>query len=195
MPLARGCSKKTVSKNIRAMLDEGRPHKQAVAIALTNARKTGRGRCTGLPKKSNPKYPRAHRAGSRSGSVSEEHLRRDGRDFDRMDRQLRRVDRATARAHRLIERLRARDRDDLQRAGGRLGVPDITDVPWGTRFGYPDARIVIDAIHDPGPSYLDVIDGDASARFVIRDRQGRMLGETSRSFRTAEKIAVAALSR
>jgi hypothetical protein len=41
MPVAKGKSKKTISKNIRELKRSGRPQKQAVAIALDTARKSG----------------------------------------------------------------------------------------------------------------------------------------------------------
>jgi hypothetical protein len=42
MPLKKGSSKKTVSANIRKMMHEGYPQRQAVAASLSTARKSKR---------------------------------------------------------------------------------------------------------------------------------------------------------
>lgn len=41
MPLKKGATKKTVSTNIKEMVQAGHPQKQAIAAALTTARKSG----------------------------------------------------------------------------------------------------------------------------------------------------------
>lgn len=41
MPLHKGKSKKVISENIREMIHAGHPQKQAVAAALSTARKSG----------------------------------------------------------------------------------------------------------------------------------------------------------
>lgn len=41
MPLKKGKGKKTISKNIKEMMDSGYPQKQAIAASLNQARKSG----------------------------------------------------------------------------------------------------------------------------------------------------------
>ena len=41
MPLKKGASRETISSNIRTEIAHGKPQKQAVAIALETARRSG----------------------------------------------------------------------------------------------------------------------------------------------------------
>jgi len=41
MPLIKGKSKKTIGQNIKTEIAAGKPQKQAIAIALSTARKSG----------------------------------------------------------------------------------------------------------------------------------------------------------
>lgn len=55
MPLAKGSSRKTISKNIRTEIAAGRPKKQAIAIALSTA---GKGRKKAAKARKGPKRKR-----------------------------------------------------------------------------------------------------------------------------------------
>jgi Family of unknown function (DUF6496) len=52
MPLKKGKSKKVISENISELKHSGREPKQAIAIALSEARKSG----AKIPKKGKKKY-------------------------------------------------------------------------------------------------------------------------------------------
>lgn len=41
MPIKKGCSEKVIAANVRELVKTGRPQKQAVAIAMATARKSG----------------------------------------------------------------------------------------------------------------------------------------------------------
>lgn len=53
MPLVKGKSPKTISRNIQTEMAAGRPQKQAVAIALNTARQAG----AKIPKPRPPRRP------------------------------------------------------------------------------------------------------------------------------------------
>lgn len=55
MPLKPGSSKATISKNIAELRNSGRPEKQAVAIAFSEARRTGHSKTIGPNHKDMPK--------------------------------------------------------------------------------------------------------------------------------------------
>lgn len=58
MPLKKGSSRAIVSQNIRTELAHGKPQKQAVAIALDTARRSGGKYAHGGPVTYGPRYPK-----------------------------------------------------------------------------------------------------------------------------------------
>lgn len=54
MPIIQGCSRKAISENIRTETKAGKPHKQAVAIALSIADKNAN-KCKIKPKRKTTK--------------------------------------------------------------------------------------------------------------------------------------------
>ena len=63
MPLLKGSGKEVVSENIRTLRKEGRPEKQAVAIALSEARRHGGGKTkSSAPKDEEEEAPRRSKA-------------------------------------------------------------------------------------------------------------------------------------
>ena len=69
MPLAKGKSKAAISENIRTEMDAGKPHKQAIAIALSTARKAGKK----FGKKAGHNPPKPHHADEALGVVKQPH--------------------------------------------------------------------------------------------------------------------------
>jgi len=51
MPLKRGSSKQTISSNIKELMHSGRPQKQAIAIAMSEAGKGRRRKAAGRSKR------------------------------------------------------------------------------------------------------------------------------------------------
>jgi hypothetical protein len=66
MPLKKGYSRRSISANIKAETKGGRPHRQAVAIALSTARRAAKK--AGKPSKG-PKKPRRRNRTARMARV------------------------------------------------------------------------------------------------------------------------------
>ena len=67
MPLVKGSSKKAISENIRREMHAGKPQKQAVAIAMDVARRSGGG---GKKKKNSPSKEMMYQHALEHGGVS-----------------------------------------------------------------------------------------------------------------------------
>lgn len=66
MPLKKGKSKEVISENIRELVHSGRPQKQAIAIALDEARRSGAKLPKNPKKKKKPKSDNKKKRKSKS---------------------------------------------------------------------------------------------------------------------------------